>query len=161
SGGSWNASIVAEVASWGDTKLKAMGLGSYIADATESADYPRVVLGIVVMSVMVVTCNRLIWRPLHRLARRPIRLSWKRGAIDVASAAKTAPPTGVAPLVVVDHVRQLYAKGGGDRVLVLDDVSLALRSKEIVSLLGRSGCGKSSLLRIIAGLMPSSEGKVT
>src|SRR5690242_17034311 len=74
-GGSWNASIVAEVASWGDTRLRAAGLGSYIADATEAADYPRVVLGIVVMSVLVVVCNRLVWRPLYRLAERRFRLS--------------------------------------------------------------------------------------
>jgi NitT/TauT family transport system permease protein len=73
-GGSWNASIVAEVASWGDTKLRAAGLGAYIADASAAGDYPRVVLGIVVMSVMVVTCNRLIWRPLYRLAERRFRL---------------------------------------------------------------------------------------
>ncbi|HTG23639.1 MAG TPA: ABC transporter permease, partial [Reyranella sp.] len=39
-----------------------------------AGDYPRVVLGIVVMSVMVVTCNRLIWRPLYRLAERRFRL---------------------------------------------------------------------------------------
>ena len=64
-------------------------------------------------------------------------------------------------LVEVDHVRQLYPKGSGENLLVLDDVSLRLRKDEIVSLLGRSGCGKSSLLRIIAGLMPASEGKVT
>jgi NitT/TauT family transport system permease protein len=73
-GGSWNASIVAEVASWGDDKLKAAGLGSYIADATASGDYARVVLGIGVMSVMVVTTNRLLWRPLYRLAERRFRL---------------------------------------------------------------------------------------
>jgi NitT/TauT family transport system permease protein len=73
-GGSWNASIVAEVASWGDDKLRAAGLGSYIADATASGDYARVVLGIGVMSVMVVTCNRLLWRPLYRLAERRFRL---------------------------------------------------------------------------------------
>src|SRR5262249_54648017 len=35
SGGSWNASIVAEVANWGDIKLKAAGLGAYIAEATQ------------------------------------------------------------------------------------------------------------------------------
>jgi len=74
SGGSWNASIVAEVASWGDTRLRAAGLGSYIADASAAGDYPRVVLGIVVMSVMVVACNRLVWRPLYRLAERRFRL---------------------------------------------------------------------------------------
>ena len=65
------------------------------------------------------------------------------------------------PLVVVDHVRQTYAKGSGDSVMVLDDMNLTLRDNEIVSLLGRSGCGKSSLLRIIAGLMPPSGGRVT
>jgi NitT/TauT family transport system permease protein len=75
SGGSWNASIVAEVASWGDTKLEAAGLGAYIATATEKGDFPQVVLGIAIMSVMVVTFNRLVWRPLYRLAERRFRLS--------------------------------------------------------------------------------------
>jgi NitT/TauT family transport system permease protein len=74
SGGSWNASIVAEVASWGDTKLKAAGLGAYIAQATEAGDYHRVVLGIAVMSVLVITFNRLLWRPLYRVAERRFRL---------------------------------------------------------------------------------------
>jgi NitT/TauT family transport system ATP-binding protein len=64
-------------------------------------------------------------------------------------------------LVEVDGVRQLYPKGSGDNLLVLDGVSLRLRDNEIVSLLGRSGCGKSSLLRIIAGLMPASGGRVS
>jgi NitT/TauT family transport system permease protein len=75
SGGSWNASIVAEVASWGDTHLQAAGLGAYIAEATEKGDHPRVVLGIVVMSVFVVTFNRLVWRPLYRLSERRFRLN--------------------------------------------------------------------------------------
>jgi NitT/TauT family transport system permease protein len=74
-GGSWNASIVAEVASWGDTKLKAAGLGAFIADATEAGDYPRVVLGIAVMSIFVVVFNRLLWRPLYRVAERRFRLN--------------------------------------------------------------------------------------
>ena len=75
SGGSWNASIVAEVASWGDTKLSAAGLGAYIAQATEAGDYPRVVLGIAVMSIFVVVFNRLLWRPLYHLAERRFRLN--------------------------------------------------------------------------------------
>jgi NitT/TauT family transport system permease protein len=74
SGGSWNASIVAEVATWGDTRLEATGLGAYIAKATEAGDFPRVVLGIAVMSLFVVTFNRLLWRPLFRLAERRFRL---------------------------------------------------------------------------------------
>jgi NitT/TauT family transport system ATP-binding protein len=64
-------------------------------------------------------------------------------------------------LLIVDHIRQQYPKGSGEDLLVLADVSLRLRSNEIVSLLGRSGCGKSSLLRIIAGLMPPSGGTVS
>jgi len=75
SGGSWNASIVAEVASWGNTKLSAAGLGAFIAQATEAGDYPRVVLGIAVMSIMVVAFNRVLWRPLYRLAERRFRLN--------------------------------------------------------------------------------------
>jgi NitT/TauT family transport system permease protein len=74
SGGSWNASIVAEVASWGDTHLTAKGLGSYIAQATEAGDFPRVVLGIVVMCVLVTLFNRLLWRPLYAFGERRLRL---------------------------------------------------------------------------------------
>jgi NitT/TauT family transport system permease protein len=74
SGGSWNASIVAEVASWGDTHLTAKGLGSYIALATEAGDFPRVVLGITVMCVLVTIFNRLLWRPLYAFGERRLRL---------------------------------------------------------------------------------------
>jgi NitT/TauT family transport system permease protein len=74
SGGSWNASIVAEVASWGDTHLTASGLGAYIANATEAGDFPRVVLGITVMCVLVTLFNRLLWRPLYAFGERRLRL---------------------------------------------------------------------------------------
>jgi NitT/TauT family transport system permease protein len=74
SGGSWNASIVAEVASWGDRRLEAHGLGAYIARATDASDYHRIVLGIVVMSLFVVIINRAFWRPLYWRAERTFRL---------------------------------------------------------------------------------------
>ncbi len=74
SGGAWNAAIVSEVASWGDTKLHASGLGSYIADATAAGNTPRVVLGVVVMSGFVVTCNRFCWRPLYAYSTRRLTL---------------------------------------------------------------------------------------
>ena len=70
SGGSWNAAIVAEVASWGDTKLTAHGLGAYIARATDAGDMPRVVLGVAVMSAFVLVFNRALWRPLYAYASR-------------------------------------------------------------------------------------------
>ena len=74
SGGSWNASIVAEIASWGDTTLRAHGLGAYITEMTEAGDFPRIVLGIAVMSAFVVVINRALWRPLQALAERKFRL---------------------------------------------------------------------------------------
>jgi NitT/TauT family transport system permease protein len=74
SGGSWNASIVAEVATWGDVRLQANGLGAYIAVATEAGDFHRIVLGIVVMSTFVVVINRAFWRPLYWYAERKFRL---------------------------------------------------------------------------------------
>jgi len=74
SGGSWNASIVAEVASWGDQHLQAKGLGAYIAQQTEAGDFHRIVLGIAVMSLFVVVINRTFWRPLYLYAERKFRL---------------------------------------------------------------------------------------
>ena len=74
SGGSWNASIVAEAASWGDQRVQAHGLGAYIAQATEAGDFHRIVLGIAVMSLFVVVINRTFWRPLYWYAERKFRL---------------------------------------------------------------------------------------
>jgi NitT/TauT family transport system ATP-binding protein len=73
---------------------------------------------------------------------------------------ETAATVG-SSLVKVDGISQVYSKGGGGEVPVLEHVSLTLKNNEIVALLGRSGCGKSSLLRIIAGLMPPTAGTVT
>jgi NitT/TauT family transport system permease protein len=73
-GGAWNASIVAEVVQWGDTKLVAHGLGAYIAQMTAKGDYPRIVLGIAVMSLIVTSFNRIVWRPLYRYAENRLRL---------------------------------------------------------------------------------------
>jgi NitT/TauT family transport system permease protein len=75
SGGSWNASINAEVAAWGTETVRAHGLGAYIADATIAGDFQRNVLGIVVLSLFVVVLNRLFWRPLYARAERKFRIS--------------------------------------------------------------------------------------
>ncbi|MDI4633727.1 ABC transporter permease subunit [Pelomonas sp. V22] len=70
SGGSWNASIVAEYVSWGDTTLQAQGLGSYIARMTAAGDFPRIALGIGMMCVFVMALNHFVWRRLYRLAEQ-------------------------------------------------------------------------------------------
>jgi NitT/TauT family transport system permease protein len=74
SGGAWNASIVSELVSWGNTTLKANGLGAYISEATSKGDWPRIVLGVGLMSVFVVTLNRLVRRPLYDMAESKYRL---------------------------------------------------------------------------------------
>jgi NitT/TauT family transport system permease protein len=74
SGGAWNASIVSELVSWGKTNLKAAGLGAYISEATAKGDWPRIVLGVGLMSIFVVGLNRLVWRPLYDLAGSKYRL---------------------------------------------------------------------------------------
>jgi len=68
SGGAWNASIVSELVSWGHTRIEAHGLGSYIARTTEAGDFPKIILGIAVMSLFVVLFNRLLWRPMYAYA---------------------------------------------------------------------------------------------
>ena len=74
SGGSWNASIVAEIAKWGDTTLQATGIGAYIAETTAKGDFPRIALGITVLSLYVLLINRLLWRRLYHLAEERLRL---------------------------------------------------------------------------------------
>lgn len=74
SGGAWNASIVAEVVSWGSHTLVATGLGAYIAQATARGDVRHVVLGTGVMAIFVITINRFVWHRLYRFAETHWRL---------------------------------------------------------------------------------------
>ena len=67
-GGSWNASIVAEYVTWGNTTLQAHGIGSYIAEMTAKGDFPRIALGIGVMCIFVMGLNHFVWRRLYRMA---------------------------------------------------------------------------------------------
>jgi len=80
--------------------------------------------------------------------------------MPVAAAVREAPKIGEV-ILDIDTVRQAYPRGPSNTLLVLDGVSLKLKAGEIVGLLGRSGSGKSSLLRIIAGLARPVDGKVT
>jgi NitT/TauT family transport system permease protein len=73
-GGSWNASIVAEVVQWGHTTLTATGIGAYIAQTTAAGDGERIALGIGVLCLYVLGFNRLLWRRLYDIAAERLRL---------------------------------------------------------------------------------------
>jgi NitT/TauT family transport system permease protein len=74
SGGAWNASIVSEAVSWGNDKVVAHGLGAYIAQTTNAGDFPKIILGIAVMSLFVTLFNRLLWRPMYAYADAKLRM---------------------------------------------------------------------------------------
>ncbi|HVE44467.1 MAG TPA: ABC transporter permease subunit [Gammaproteobacteria bacterium] len=67
-GGAWNASILAEVVSWGQVVLTAKGLGSYITLYTTEGNFPCIALGIGMMCMLVLLFNRVVWRPLYLYA---------------------------------------------------------------------------------------------
>lgn len=73
-GGAWNVTIVAEVIQWGHNKLIAQGIGAYIAQVASSGDFPRLALGIAIMSIYVLLLNRIIWRPLYNLAQQRFQI---------------------------------------------------------------------------------------
>jgi NitT/TauT family transport system permease protein len=74
SGGAWNASIFAEYFNIDGRTLTTLGLGEQINAATDHGQFPIILLGTICISLMVVTTNRLVWRPLYRLAETRYKL---------------------------------------------------------------------------------------
>jgi NitT/TauT family transport system permease protein len=64
-GGGWNASILAEAVSWGKINIYAHGIGGYIAQMTQTNNFPKIALGIMAMSTVVVILNKLVWSRLY------------------------------------------------------------------------------------------------
>src|SRR3569832_160611 len=92
SGGSWNASIVAEYVTWGKTTLIADGLGSYIKQMTDAGDFRRIALGIGVMCLFVMLLNRFFWRKTAAVKEKSwLNLfRWNCRVSQSPSAARTA-----------------------------------------------------------------------
>ncbi len=74
SGGAWNASIIAEYFHLKGQTLQTVGLGAEISAATDHGQFQILLLATIVMALMVVTINRLVWRPLFRIAETRYRL---------------------------------------------------------------------------------------
>jgi NitT/TauT family transport system permease protein len=74
SGGAWNASVMAEYSHVKDRTLETIGLGAQIDAATDSGRFAILLLATIMISLMVVTMNRLVWRRLYRLAETRYKL---------------------------------------------------------------------------------------
>ncbi len=73
-GGAWNASIVAEHAQFGGRTIATPGIGSLIARATGSGNYPLLLASTLALILTVVTINRLFWRRLYKIAEKKYRM---------------------------------------------------------------------------------------
>jgi NitT/TauT family transport system ATP-binding protein len=63
------------------------------------------------------------------------------------------------PIVALQSVG--YSVGGTAPLIILQDISLTVRDGEFLCVVGASGCGKTTLLRLIAGLLPISSGTLS
>lgn len=73
-GGAWNASIVSEYVNFGGHTYQTLGLGAYIADTANNAEFAQLAAGTLVMSALVILVNRLVWRRFFRMAEQRYRL---------------------------------------------------------------------------------------
>jgi NitT/TauT family transport system permease protein len=74
SGGAWNASIIAEYFRFRNQTFSVTGLGAIISRATDAGNFAVLLGATVVITAMVVTVNRLLWRRLYALAETKFKL---------------------------------------------------------------------------------------
>lgn len=77
------------------------------------------------------------------------------------TAEKDAQSSITSDIIDAKHISQSFTSDSGTTQHVLHDISFTLREGEIVAILGRSGAGKSTFLRTMAGLIQPTEGTVT
>ena len=122
-----------------------------------------VMVGILTIAVLGVVCDALFRRLLEgclpqKRAPAPADAASDRRAETKATGALPALPL---PAVDIKSLRAGYADASGEvRRMPLADVTLRLERGAVTALLGRSGCGKTTLLKVIAGLLPAASGRV-
>lgn len=156
-GYAWRALVGAELIA------AASGLGYLIEDASMLARTDVVMVGILTIAVLGVVCDALFRRLLEgclpqKRAPAPADAASDRRAETKATGALPALPL---PAVDIKSLRAGYADASGEvRRMPLADVTLRLERGAVTALLGRSGCGKTTLLKVIAGLLPAASGRV-
>lgn len=156
-GYAWRALVGAELIA------AASGLGYLIEDASMLARTDVVMVGILTIAVLGVVCDALFRRLLEgclpqKRAAAPADAASDRRAVTKATGA---PPALPLPAVDIKSLRAGYADASGEvRRMPLADVTLRLERGAVTALLGRSGCGKTTLLKVIAGLLPAASGRV-
>jgi nitrate/nitrite transport system ATP-binding protein len=63
--------------------------------------------------------------------------------------------------VEISQLVKAYPNPFGEAIKVIDGYNLIMRQGEVVSVIGHSGCGKSTILTMIAGLNPLTEGSIS
>lgn len=81
-------------------------------------------------------------------------------AVENTAMENTAVKGTALPVITANHVSKSFLTDNGEDLKVLTHISMTLHEGEIVAILGRSGAGKSTFLRILAGLVPPSDGRV-
>lgn len=82
-----------------------------------------------------------------------------RSALSVPRATSVV-DDGRGQHIVLRRLRKTFESRDGTRVTALDDISLDVAAGSFISVVGPTGCGKTTLLRIIAGLTRYSDGDV-
>lgn len=74
-GGAWNASIVAEYYNISGPTLQTFGLGAIVSQATDEKNFVLLAASTLVLAGTVVLFNRLVWKPLYKIAETRYSLS--------------------------------------------------------------------------------------
>lgn len=159
-GYAWRALVGAELIA------AASGLGYLIEDASALARTDVVMAGILTIAVLGILCDALFRRAAARLepgARRragsgALRLQRDepREPRELRKLQK-ARPSAELPGIALDA---LTVRHPGAAAPTLDRLTLEIPAGRVAAVLGRSGCGKTTLIRAIAGLMDAQSGAV-
>ncbi len=160
----WKSGIAAEVI--GITKNS---IGNRLYQAKIYMEMPEVFAWTAVTVVISIVTEVLVLKLLRALENRmhgeeTVQSQWQEQQVNQKETAETTEPADTQtvhpaetaePLIVAEHIAKAY----GEKI-VLQDISLALAPGKPIALLGSSGIGKTTLLRVLLGLEVPDEGCV-